>query len=337
MSDKYLKLRNAAGRIIARRQDVSDRLETARKELVSVQANLNTARVIAPMVGFVPPADKAALMKTLADPAIRIVSLTITEGGYYVDPATGAFNPAHPAIQHDAANPDNPSTVFGLIAAGLARRRASGAIPFTVMSCDNVPHNGLVTRKAVAGLAQLIDLALARWIEDKVAFPSSMVDRITPATTDRERQFLAEQFGIEDQWPVFCEEFKQWVLEDNFTAGRPALERVGVTFVNDVTPYENMKIRILNGGHAVIAYPAGLLDIHFVHEAMERPLIRAFLAKVEHEEVIQVPAHFARRLQQGLQRESPLAREGLRGLGGNAARIPADGATVGDHRIERFD
>ena len=254
--------------------------------VVEQEANVSTARVIAPMVGFIPPADRAALITALADPAIRIVSLTITEGGYYIDPATGAFNPAHPDIAHDVANPENPSTVFGLIVAGLAKRRATGVTPFTVMSCDNVPHNGMMTRKAVAGLAQLVDRALTTWIEDQVTFPSAMVDRITPATTDRERQFLARQFSIADQCPVFCEEFKQWVLEDKFTAGRPALERVGVTFVTDVTPYENMKIRILNGGHAVIAYPAGLLDIHYVHEAMQHPLIRAYLAKVEREEII---------------------------------------------------
>jgi mannitol 2-dehydrogenase len=161
-------------------------------------------------------------------------------------------------------------------------------VPFTIMSCDNVPHNGVVTKNAVVGLARLSDSTLARWIESNVAFPNAMVDRITPATGERERKFLSDEFGIEDGWPVFCEEYIQWVLEDNFTAGRPAFEQVGVTFVKDVTPYDNMKIRILNGGHAVIAYPAGLLDVHFVHEAMEHPLICAFLEKVEREEIIPV-------------------------------------------------
>ena len=254
--------------------------------VVEQDANVSAARVTGPMIGFVPPGDKARLMATLADPAIRIVSLTITEGGYFIDPATGVFNPAHPAIARDAENPRDPATVFGFIVAGLARRRAEGAPPFTVMSCDNVPHNGVVTRNAVVGLARLIDPGLAAWIAEHAAFPNAMVDRITPATSERERQFLADTFGIADTWPVFCEEFKQWVLEDKFTAGRPALEKVGVTFVADVTPYEIMKIRILNGGHAVIAYPAGLMDIHFVHEAMEHPLIRGFLAKVEREEII---------------------------------------------------
>jgi mannitol 2-dehydrogenase len=140
----------------------------------------------------------------------------------------------------------------------------------------------------VVGLAQLIDPALARWVEGNVAFPNGMVDRITPATSSREKALLAEQFGIEDNWPVFCESFRQWVLEDNFPAGRPALEKVGVQFVDDVAPYEHMKIRILNGGHAAIAYPAGLLDIHFVHEAMAHKLVAGFLAKVERDEIIPI-------------------------------------------------
>ena len=249
-------------------------------------ANVSTARVIGPMIDFVPPLDKQALIARLADPAIRIVSLTITEGGYFIDPATGLFNPADPAIARDGQNPGDPATVFGLIAAGLAKRRAGGIVPFTVMSCDNVPHNGVVTRNAVVGVARLSDLGLATWIADRVAFPNAMVDRITPATTGSQRAFLADTFGVEDQAPVFCEEFKQWVLEDRFTAGRPAFEKAGVTIAADVTPYENMKLRILNGGHAVIAYAGGLLDVHFVHEAMQHPLIRAFLAKVEHEEII---------------------------------------------------
>jgi mannitol 2-dehydrogenase len=254
--------------------------------IVEQETNVSAARVIGPMIDFVAPADKSALIARLADPAIRIVSLTITEGGYFIDPATGVFNPAHPSIAQDAQHPDDPATVFGLILAGLAKRRAAGAVPFTVMSCDNVPHNGIVARNAVVGLARLIDPKLAAWIAESVAFPNAMVDRITPATTAEQREFLAGTFGIDDQSPVFCEEFRQWVLEDKFTAGRPALEKVGVTFAADVTPFENMKIRILNGGHAVIAYPAGLMDIHFVHEAMENPLISAFLAKVHNEEII---------------------------------------------------
>ena len=247
-----------------------------------------TARVTAAMNDFVKPGDGAAVVARLADPAIRIVSLTITEGGYFIDPASGRFNPDHPDIVADARNAEAPKTVFGLILAGLRRRKAAGIAPFTVMSCDNIPHNGHVTADALIGLARLADPALGGWIETSVAFPNGMVDRITPATTDREREMLKTGFGIADAWPVFCEPFRQWVLEDNFPAGRPALERVGVQFVSDVSPFELMKIRILNGGHAVIAYPAGLMDIHFVHEAMQDDLVRAFLAKVEHDEIIPV-------------------------------------------------
>lgn len=255
--------------------------------VVEQDVNVMSARVTGVMTGILPVGDAAAIADALSDPRIRIVSLTITEGGYFID-ASGAFNPAHPAIVADAADPSNPRTVFGLILAGLMRRRKDGIPPFTVMSCDNIPHNGKVTMNAVCGLADLIDADLAHWIRDNVSFPNSMVDRITPATGPREITALKDQFGIDDSWPVFCEEFRQWVMEDRFTAGRPALEKVGVTFVSDVSPYELMKIRILNGGHAAIAYPAALMDIHFVHEAMEHPLVRAFLAKLENEEIIPI-------------------------------------------------
>ncbi len=255
--------------------------------VVEQDVGVTAARVTGVMTGMLPVGDADAIIAALADPAIRIVSLTITEGGYFID-ASGSFNPAHPAIAADAAAPEAPKTVFGLIVAGLQARRRKGIAAFTVMSCDNIPHNGKVTKNAVAGLARLIDPALADWIEADVAFPNSMVDRITPATGAREIDSLKNEFGITDQWPVFCEEFKQWVMEDNFPSGRPALEKAGVTFVPDVSPYELMKIRILNGGHAAIAYPAALLDIHFVHEAMEHPLISGFLRKLENEEIIPV-------------------------------------------------
>ncbi len=243
------------------------------------------ARVTGAMVGMLPVGDADAIVARLADPAIRIVSLTVTEGGYYID-ASGTFDAGHPAIRADIAAPGKPTTVFGLIVAGLARRRSAGTAPFTVMSCDNIPHNGVVTRNAVLGIARAVDAELAAWIAEAVAFPNGMVDRITPATGQQERDSLARDFGIDDAWPVFCEDFTQWVLEDRFSSGRPALEAVGVQFVPDVTPFETMKIRILNGGHAVIAYPAGLLGITFAHEAMETPLIRAFLQKIEREEII---------------------------------------------------
>jgi mannitol 2-dehydrogenase len=255
--------------------------------VVEQDNNRTAARITAPMIDIIAPGDVATLIETLADSKIRIVSMTITEGGYFID-ASGAFNPAHPAIAEDGKNPTNPKTVFGLILAGLKERKARGIAPFTIMSCDNIPGNGEVTENAVIGLARLSDPDFAHWIHQNVAFPNSMVDRITPATGSREIDILKNDFGIDDNWPVFCEEFKQWVMEDKFPSGRPRLEEVGVQFVPDVAPYELMKIRILNGGHAAIAYPAALLDIHFVHEAMEHKLIRAFLEKLEKDEIISV-------------------------------------------------
>ncbi|PWE57478.1 mannitol dehydrogenase [Metarhizobium album] len=255
--------------------------------VVEQDNNKTAARITSPMVDILPTGDARTIIARLADPQIRIVSMTITEGGYFID-ASGKFNPGHPSIVSDGNNPSAPKTVFGLVVAGLKARRAAGIAPFTVMSCDNIPHNGKVTAAAVIGTARLSDPAFADWIAENVAFPNGMVDRITPATGQREIDFLQNEFGIEDNWPVFCEEFKQWVLEDNFPTGRPRLEKVGVQFVPDVTPYEHMKIRILNGGHAAIAYPAALMDIHFVHEAMEEPLIRAFLANLERDEIIPV-------------------------------------------------
>ncbi|WP_111565276.1 mannitol dehydrogenase family protein [Rhizobium sp.] len=255
--------------------------------VVEQDNNKTSARVTAPMIDILPVGDAKTIIAKLADPEIRIVSMTITEGGYFID-ASGKFNPDHSAIAADGKNPADPKTVFGLIVAGLKARKDKGLVPFTVMSCDNIPHNGVVTRNAVVGTAALSDPAFAEWIKANVAFPNAMVDRITPATGQREIDLLKDVFDIEDNWPVYCEEFKQWVLEDKFTAGRPALENVGVTFVPDVTPYEHMKIRILNGGHAAIAYPAALMDIHFVHDSMEDPLIRAFLAKLEKDEIIPI-------------------------------------------------
>lgn len=244
-----------------------------------------SARRIGAMIDFLPvEPDNAALIAAMTRPEIRIVSLTVTEGGYFIDPATGKFDPNAPEIAADAPNPHR--TAFGAIIAALKARRAAGTPPFTVMSCDNLPGNGEVTKSAVTGLARINDPALALWIEANVAFPNGMVDRITPATGPRERD-LATAFGLAaDPVPVTCEPFRQWVLEDSFPTGRPALEKVGVTFTPHVHAYEAMKIRILNGGHATIAYPGGLMDIEYVHEAMANPLIRGFLDKVETEEII---------------------------------------------------
>lgn len=245
-----------------------------------------TCRRVGAMIDFLPvQPDNAALIAAMTRPEIRIVSLTVTEGGYFIDAATGRFDPTAPEIRADAAHPDKPGTAFGAIVAALQARRAAGIPPFTVMCCDNLPENGDVTHSAVVGLARLSDPELAAWIDANVAFPNAMVDRITPATGPRERA-LAASFGLADPVPVTCEPFRQWVVQDNFPMGRPPLERVGVTFSDQVHAYEMMKIRILNGGHAIIAYPAGLMDIELVHEAMADPLVSAFLDRVERDEVI---------------------------------------------------
>ncbi len=220
-----------------------------------------------------------ALIDKLAEPAIRIVSLTITEGGYCIDDASGEFLADLPAIQHDLANPQTPRTVFGFLCAALATRRANGTAAFTLMSCDNLPHNGAVTRKALLSYARLADAELAQWIEANVSFPNAMVDRITPMTSDAHRQQLANEHGIDDAWPVVCEPFLQWVLEDKFVNGRPAWEDVGVQFTDDVTPYEEMKIKLLNGSHLALTYLGFLKGYRFVHETMNDELFRRYVRR----------------------------------------------------------
>lgn len=243
-----------------------------------------SARVLGPMVDYV-AGNPEALVRRMVDPAIRIVSLTITEGGYYLD-GEGRFDAGHPEIRADAAAEGAPRTVFGVLLSALAARRAAGQPPFTVMSCDNLPGNGEVARHTLLGLARLRDPQLADWIAGQVAFPNSMVDCITPATSKRERELVAERFGISDRCPVVCEPFRQWVMEDRFPQGRPRLEAVGVEFVDDVSGHELMKLRILNGGHAAIAYPAKLLGYRYVHEAVADPDVLRFLDRLERSEII---------------------------------------------------
>ncbi|TWC24723.1 mannitol 2-dehydrogenase [Pseudomonas sp. SJZ085] len=221
------------------------------------------------------------LIDKLADPQIRIVSLTITEGGYCIDDSNGEFMAHLPQIQHDLAHPAAPTTVFGFLCAALAKRRAAGTPAFTLMSCDNLPHNGAVTRKALLAFATLHDAGLAQWIDHNVSFPNAMVDRITPMTSVAHRLQLHDEHGIDDAWPVVCEPFVQWVLEDKFVNGRPAWEKVGVQFTDDVSPYEEMKIKLLNGSHLALTYLGFLKGYRFVHETMNDPLfvryIRAYM------------------------------------------------------------
>lgn len=257
--------------------------------VVEQDADRTQARIVGSMIGHLPVGGGTpTIIDRLSDPGIRIVSMTITEGGYFISPSTQQFDASHPDIEGDAQHPDDPKTVFGLILAGLKRRYDHGKSAFTVLSCDNIVGNGNAARRALVGLARLGDQKFADWVENRVAFPNSMVDRITPATSDQRREQLARERGIEDRSPVFCENFRQWVIEDHFSAGRPALERVGVQFVKDVSPYEVMKIRVLNAGHATLCYPAALLGIQFVHDAMNHSLVRGFLDKFERVEVAPV-------------------------------------------------
>ena len=220
----------------------------------------------------------------MTDPAIRIVSLTVTEGGYFLDPASGGFVADHPDIRHDAGRPHAPRTAFGAMIAALRHRRDRGVGPFTVLSCDNLQSNGDRTRQSLLSLARMSDPGLADWIAGSCACPNSMVDCIVPATGPRERA-LAASFGIDDACPVTHESFRQWVVEDAFCADRPPLEEAGVTFSTRVADHEALKLRILNGGHQIIAGPGDLLGCRTIAEAMAHPLIRQLLQRIVTDEI----------------------------------------------------
>jgi mannitol 2-dehydrogenase len=235
-------------------------------------------RVIGSIIEYLyAPDDPGAVIERLADEATRIVTLTVTEGGYGIDDTTGEFDPDTPGVMEDLEAGAVPRTVFGLITQALALRHDRGTAPFTVVSCDNLPGNGRLARTAFTAFARLRDPELAGWIEREVSFPNSMVDRITPATTEADRDALRERFGIDDRWPVVCEPFVQWVLEDSFSSGRPRFEQAGVQTVDDVEPYELMKLRLLNGSHQGLCYLGHLCRYRLVHEAAQDPLFRGFL------------------------------------------------------------
>ena len=235
-------------------------------------------RVIGSIVAYLfAPDDPEAVIEKMAAPSIRIVSLTITEGGYNISDVTGEFDAANPDVVRDLAPGAVPRTTFGLITEALRRRRERGLVPFTVMSCDNLQGNGDLARRAFTTFARLRDPGLGGWVEREVRFPNSMVDRITPVTTGADRAEVTARFGIQDQWPVVCEPFTQWVLQDAFTAGRPPYEQAGVQVVDDVEPYELMKLRLLNASHQAMCYFGYLCGYRLVHQAAQDPLFRAFL------------------------------------------------------------
>ncbi|WP_375423913.1 mannitol dehydrogenase family protein [uncultured Friedmanniella sp.] len=245
-------------------------------------------RVVGSIVEYLyAPDDPEAVIEKMADPATRIVSLTVTEGGYNFSPVTGEFDATNPAVQADLQPGAVPATVFGLVTEALVRRRERGVPPFTVMSCDNIQGNGHMAAEVFGAFARLreeagrseptADAGLGAWVAENVRFPNSMVDRITPGTTDTDRVEIAERFGITDAWPVVCEPFTQWVLEDTFGQGRPPLENAGVQVVADVEPYELMKLRLLNASHQALCYLGYLSGYRLVHEVAQDPLFATFL------------------------------------------------------------
>ena len=213
-------------------------------------------KVIGSMIDFIfAPDSKQAVIDKLAHRDTKIVSLTITEGGYNIHPTTGELDLNNASIAHDIANPDDPTTAFGYIVAALKIRKNNGMPAFSVQSCDNIQHNGAVTRKMLLSFTlqqNPADTELSQWIAQQVQFPNAMVDRITPVTTKADIDYVAQTFGLLDEWPITCESFSQWVIEDNFSDGRPQWDQVGAQFVSDVTPFEKMKIRLLNAGHSVL-------------------------------------------------------------------------------------
>ena len=234
--------------------------------VVTRDASGDTARVIGAMTKYLfGPDDPESVLETLAAPETRIVSLTITEGGYGVD--------------------TSPQSVFGILVEALNRRRKRGLSAFTVLSCDNLQSNGDTACAALLGHIPEGDSDLREWIVANVTFPNCMVDRITPQTTDADRILVRQEFGVEDAWPVVCEPFRQWIIEDNFTNGRPPLELVGVQFTSDVRPYELMKIRLLNASHSAMGYLGFLAGFEYIHEVIAAPLFLDFIRRLMDEEI----------------------------------------------------
>jgi mannitol 2-dehydrogenase len=236
------------------------------------------ARVIGSIKEYLyAPDDPEAVIAKMASADVRIVSLTVTEGGYNFNAVTGEFVADNPDVQHDLQAGNAPKTTFGLITEALARRRDRGEKPFTIMSCDNIQGNGHAARRSFVAFANLRDPELGQWVETNVEFPNSMVDRITPVTTDEDRALVRDRFGVDDGWPVVCEPFTQWALEDAFNQGRPPFEEAGVQVVPDVEPYELMKLRLLNASHQALCYFGYLAGYRLVHDVAQDPLFAEFL------------------------------------------------------------
>jgi fructuronate reductase len=249
-------------------------------------------------------ADREALVRRLADPRVTVVTLTVTEKGYCHDPASGKLNFGHPDVVHDLAHPEAPESAVGLLVAGLARRRDAAAGPLNIVCCDNLPQNGRVLEGLVQAFAQRRDPSLAAWIERHAAFPSTMVDRIVPATTPADIAETAKLLGVDDAAPVMTEPYNSWVIEDRFVAARPAWEDAGATLVSEVAPFETMKLRMLNGSHSTMAYLGFLMGHEFIWQASSDPLLAEHVQRQMAEEIAPTlqpppgadPAHYAAEL-----------------------------------------
>jgi len=245
-----------------------------------------SAHVIGSIVEYIfAPENPSAVLQKMSDPDVKIITMTITEGGYNLDASTGEFQINESSIQWDIRNPDHPETVFGYLTQALKLRRDRGISGLTVQSCDNIQKNGDVLRKMLLSYVSAAEPGLTKWIVDNVSFPNSMVDRITPVTKPSDIETLKETFNIKDDWPVVCEPFIQWVVEDDYVNGRPDWENAGVQFVKDVGPYEKMKIRLLNAGHSLLGFTGTLYGLNTVDEAVNVPQIRKLLQRFMDEEV----------------------------------------------------
>ena len=266
-----------------RRPDMRDALRPQRGlYTLGVQGKdgVNT-RIVGSVVDVLfAPENPQDVVKAMAASNVRIVSLTITEKGYCREPNSGNLDLSHPDIVHDLGRPDTPCSAPGLIVEALDQRRENNVPPFSLLSCDNLPANGETLKSIVLQFAERVGSDLAAWIESQVAFPSTMVDRIVPATTPEERRLIIEVSGIEDALPVMTEPFSQWVVEDSFCNGRPDLGTHGVELVSDVAPYETMKLRLLNGSHSAIAYLGFLMGHTFVADAIGQPEVYAFISQM---------------------------------------------------------
>jgi mannitol 2-dehydrogenase len=253
--------------------------------LLNVDSDQMSYRIIGSLTGHLyAPESSEEVLEKLCSPDCAIVSMTVTEGGYFIEDASGRFLADHDDVRHDLEHPDHPITWLGYVAEAAHRRMLRGGTPFTLLSCDNLQANGATARNALVSFGEARSSALRKWMETNISFPNSMVDRITPRTTEENRATITEKFGVLDLAPVVSESFRQWVLEDNFLAGRPAWELQGAQTTTDVARYEKTKMRLLNGGHSAIGYAADLLGYRTIADAVGDPflceLLNQFMAEV---------------------------------------------------------